>query len=58
MSRPSISEAKLRMLELGVNDYITKPFIPETVQRRVRNVMEYNERFRRLVAEYKMKKSV
>lgn len=52
------SERKQESLELGVNDYITKPFVKELVLRRVHNVLDYSERFSELVKEYqKMKKS-
>jgi len=40
------------MLQMGVNDYITKPFVAEIIERRVKNVIEYNERFRKMVKEY------
>jgi PleD family two-component response regulator len=40
------------MLQMGVNDYITKPFIAEVIARRVKNVIDYNERFRKMVKEY------
>ncbi len=47
--------AQIKMLQLGVNDYITKPFEPELVEERVRNVVSYNSRFQKLVSEYKNK---
>lgn len=51
-------ERKQESLELGVNDYITKPFVKELVVRRVHNVLDYSERFSELVKEYQsMKKS-
>ncbi|MEG0571006.1 MAG: diguanylate cyclase, partial [Oscillospiraceae bacterium] len=37
---------------LGANDYIVKPFIPEVVTRRVKNVLESNFRFKQMVKEY------
>lgn len=43
---------QINMLQSGVNDYITKPFVPQTVLRRVKNVMEYSSRFRTLLKEY------
>jgi diguanylate cyclase (GGDEF)-like protein len=43
---------QLNMLESGVNDYITKPFIKESVLRRINNVLEYNNRFRDMMYEY------
>lgn len=43
---------QINMLECGVNDYVTKPFIPAVVRKRVRNVIEYNSRFRHLVQEF------
>ncbi|MEG1559934.1 MAG: EAL domain-containing protein [Clostridia bacterium] len=39
-------------LALGANDYITKPFIPEVVIRRTKNVLQYNRRFKEMVREY------
>ena len=44
---------QIHMLENGVNDYVTKPFIPAIVKKRLRNVLEYNSRFRTLVREYR-----
>lgn len=44
---------QINMLENGVNDYITKPFVPAVVKKRLQNVIEYNSRFRTLVREYK-----
>lgn len=37
-------ENRLRGLELGANDYITKPFLPKEVCLRVRNVLEHQAR--------------
>ena len=48
-------DMQLGMLRLGVNDYITKPFLPEIVERRVRNVLEYSDRFRCIMQEYRAK---
>lgn len=45
-------ESKRESLELGVNDYITKPFVKELVLRRVHNVLDYSDRFSELVKEY------
>lgn len=45
-------QVQLNMLESGVNDYITKPFIKEMVLRRINNVLEYNNRFRNMMYEY------
>lgn len=39
------------MLRLGVCDYITKPFVPEVLERRVKNVLEYNGRIDAAVRE-------
>lgn len=44
---------QVNMLANGVNDYITKPFVPAVVKQRVTNVIDYNSRFRTLVNEYK-----
>ena len=46
------TQTQLNMLESGVNDYITKPFIKESVLRRINNVLEYNNRFRDMMYEY------
>lgn len=40
------------MLENGVNDYVTKPFVPAVMKKRLSNVLEYNSRFRTLVREF------
>ena len=46
------TQIQLNMLESGVNDYITKPFMKEMVLRRINNVLEYNNRFRDMMYEY------
>ena len=46
------TERQIDMLQNGVNDYVTKPFVPEIVERRVLNVIEYNSRFRSMLKEY------
>lgn len=46
------TQMQLNMLESGVNDYITKPFIKESVLRRINNVLDYNNRFRDMMYEY------
>lgn len=46
------TKTQLNMLESGVNDYITKPFIKESVLRRINNVLDYNNRFRDMMYEY------
>ena len=43
---------QVNMLALGANDYVVKPFVTEIVKRRVDNVLESNDRFRRLLREY------
>ncbi|MEG1989238.1 MAG: diguanylate cyclase, partial [Oscillibacter sp.] len=45
-------EQQIHTLSLGANDYIVKPFIPEVVIRRVRNVLQYNRRFKEIIKEY------
>ncbi|MEG1632621.1 MAG: EAL domain-containing protein [Oscillospiraceae bacterium] len=45
-------EQQISTLSLGANDYIVKPFIPEVVNRRIKNVMDSNRRFREMVKEY------
>ena len=47
---------QIEMLKNGVNDYVTKPLIPEVVECRVQNVLEYNSRFRSLMKEYRKKR--
>ena len=44
--------SQLNMLENGISDYVTKPFVPELVKKRVQNVLEYRSRFRNLLQEY------
>lgn len=44
---------QVNLLELGVNDYITKPFIPDVMKKRVQNVIEYNSRFHQMMREYR-----
>ncbi|MEG0355750.1 MAG: diguanylate cyclase, partial [Lachnospiraceae bacterium] len=46
------SEQQISTLTMGANDYIVKPFIPEIVVRRVKNVLESNRRFREMIREY------
>ncbi len=52
ISTEDSAETQIHMLELGVNDYITKPFVPVMVKKRLNNVLEYSSRFRNLVKEY------
>jgi PleD family two-component response regulator len=52
ISSESDESIQVDMLQMGVNDYITKPFVAEIIERRVKNVIEYNERFRKMVKEY------
>lgn len=40
------------MMSYGVSDYITKPFVSEVVLKRVENVLDYRNRFRKVVQEY------
>lgn len=35
------AHSQIKMLKMGVQDYITKPFIPEVAERRVKNAIEY-----------------
>ncbi|MDD4370989.1 MAG: EAL domain-containing protein [Anaerostipes sp.] len=46
-------DMQIHMLENGVNDYVTKPFIPAVLKQRVKNVLEYNSRFRSMLYEYR-----
>lgn len=52
VSSDTQENTQLNMLRNGVNDYVTKPFVPELVKQRVRNVLEYSSRFRGLLREY------
>ena len=52
ISSESDEGLQVDMLQMGVNDYITKPFVAEIIERRVKNVIDYNERFRKMVKEY------
>lgn len=52
ISADNSEDMQIHMLQSGVHDYVTKPFVPQTVLRRVRNVLEYSSRFRNLVHEY------
>ncbi|MBQ5883221.1 MAG: response regulator, partial [Clostridia bacterium] len=52
ISSESDEGLQVDMLQMGVNDYITKPFVAEIIERRVKNVIDYNERFRKMVREY------
>ncbi|MEG1426150.1 MAG: EAL domain-containing protein [Oscillospiraceae bacterium] len=45
-------EQQISTLSLGANDYIVKPFIPEVVTQRVKNVLESNRRFKEMLKEY------
>ncbi|MEG2117881.1 MAG: EAL domain-containing protein, partial [Clostridia bacterium] len=45
-------EQQISTFSLGANDYVVKPFIPEVVTRRVKNVLESNHRFKEMVREY------
>lgn len=53
VSADSSEVSQMQMLEMGVNDYITKPFVPEVAVQRVTNVLEFKLRFREMVQEYK-----
>jgi len=53
ISADADENSELKLLELGVNDYISKPFVPEVMKKRVENVMEYNSRFHKLMKEYR-----
>ncbi|MEG7531620.1 MAG: EAL domain-containing protein, partial [Hungatella sp.] len=45
-------QQQISTFTLGANDYIMKPFIPEVVTRRVKNVLDSNQRFKEMVKEY------
>ena len=57
ISAQQSEDVQLQMLQLGVNDYVTKPFVPELVVRRVNNVLEYHSRFHKILQEYHRKKT-
>lgn len=42
---------QVNMLKSGVSDYITKPFVPQMLYKRVQNVLEYSSRFRALMQQ-------
>ncbi|SHK41521.1 diguanylate cyclase (GGDEF) domain-containing protein [Hathewaya proteolytica DSM 3090] len=52
ISAESDENLQINMLQLGVNDYISKPFVKEVVMRRIKNVLEYNSKFRGMMKEY------
>lgn len=43
---------QVELLGLGASDYILKPFIPEVVVRRVKNVLGFNRSFKEMIREY------
>ena len=49
VSSESKTDIQLSALKLGVNDYITKPFEPEITKQKVKNVLEYNDRFKKMI---------
>jgi PAS domain S-box-containing protein len=48
------TEQQIRTLSLGANDYITKPFVREVVMRRVNNVLELQQSFKKSVKESRL----
>lgn len=44
---------QMQVLELGADDYIVKPFVPEIAMRRVSNVLEAKRHFADAIKEYK-----
>ncbi len=52
ISADDTENTQVNMLENGVNDYVTKPFVPALVKKRIHNVIEYSSRFRALVQEF------
>lgn len=54
ISADDSQDTQIELLKNGVNDYVTKPLVPEVVERRVFNVLEYNSRFRNILREYQM----
>lgn len=53
ISAENRQELQIDMLRNGVNDYIIKPFVPEVLERRVYNVLEYSSRFKNILREYR-----
>lgn len=47
-------EDQLKAFEMGVNDYITKPIIPEIAIHRVKNIVESNKRMLKIMEERKL----
>ncbi|MEG1781686.1 MAG: EAL domain-containing protein [Oscillospiraceae bacterium] len=45
-------QQQISTFALGASDYIIKPFIPQVIVRRVKNVLEANHRFKEMVREY------
>lgn len=45
-------EMQKKTLALGADDYITKPFVPEVIEKRVDNVLASHNRFREMYKEY------
>lgn len=45
-------DQQIRILALGAEDYIVKPFVAEVVMRRVMNVLESNRRYNDMLKEY------
>lgn len=46
------AQQQINLLNMGVDDYIVKPFVPEIVHKRVNNVLESHKRFRQMLREY------
>lgn len=46
------TKRQVETMELGADDYIVKPFIPEIAVRRVRNVLESHKRFGQILKGY------
>ncbi|MDD3403764.1 MAG: EAL domain-containing protein [Hespellia sp.] len=45
-------QMQVKTLAMGADDYITKPFIPEVIRKRVDNVLAGHNRFRQIFKEY------
>ena len=41
------------MLKYGVVDYLSKPFVPDMIRKKVELVLEYNDRFHEIIREYR-----
>ena len=45
-------DKQIETINMGADDYVIKPFIPEVVMRRVSNVLNSNKRYREILKEF------